>query len=642
MDGPMHMWNSNTGGYHRTPVTVITVLLGAVEQTVAQVLTASPGLVLQRRCADVSELLGAAQSGAGMVAVIGCEVRGFDRALMEALRRESVHVVAVNDPNDQYSLQRISALGITHCVRAEDIVEQLPELVLRLVAPTRASLHLESIVESPAEDQRLPRAENSTSMDGKQDPKPPLHQMVDQRDEKNTIAAEETVSRSLIAQLRASIAETEEELFDSFRSQENAPTEITHDSFRPPADEFLEVLGASVGLWGAQDRLAPELEVSSDSPSIAQMRELVDALAAKESESGSTRPIEDPDSSASKQLESSSLGEIPLVEHTFSRDESFLGGDGPRGKVVVVWSPHGAPGRSTIAAALAFSLGSPERSNDSELVSKLPWFKRGTSGRDDVFSTHLESRPTTLLVDADTYAPSQAQALGLLDESSGLAQACRAANQGLLSTHTLAQSVQVVAPNVHLLTGIPRPERWTELSSHALQAVFTQAREDYPWTIVDCAPPLEFDEILSYESRAPQRNSATRTALESADLVVIVGKSDPVSIKRLVGAISEHAEGPASHTPSMVVVNQAPTRVSGKNRRLQVSKALKRFANVDEPFFVGYEPEAALGSLELGQALNESKNRSEFAHSIQMLSNVISAGFVEANSPITGNTAHRG
>jgi hypothetical protein len=73
-----------------------------------------------------------------------------------------------------------------------------------------------------------------------------------------------------------------------------------------------------------------------------------------------------------------------------------------RGRIVAVWGPTGAPGRTTVALTLAGELAA-----------------LGVQ---------------TLLVDADTYGPSVAQALGLLDESGGIAGAMRSANGVWMST----------------------------------------------------------------------------------------------------------------------------------------------------------------------------------------------------------------
>ena len=64
-----------------------------------------------------------------------------------------------------------------------------------------------------------------------------------------------------------------------------------------------------------------------------------------------------------------------------------------RGRLVAIWGPVGAPGRSTLAVNLAA----------------------------EAAAAGIE----TVLVDADTYGPSQSQLLGVLDESPGLVAAAR-------------------------------------------------------------------------------------------------------------------------------------------------------------------------------------------------------------------------
>ena len=72
----------------------------------------------------------------------------------------------------------------------------------------------------------------------------------------------------------------------------------------------------------------------------------------------------------------------------------------PTGRVIAVWGPTGAPGRSTVATGIAVEAA----------AAGVP----------------------TLLVDADVYGGVLASAFGLLDESPGLAGACRQAANGRL------------------------------------------------------------------------------------------------------------------------------------------------------------------------------------------------------------------
>ncbi len=125
-----------------------------------------------------------------------------------------------------------------------------------------------------------------------------------------------------------------------------------------------------------------------------------------------------------------------------------------------------------------------------------------------------------LLVDADSYGASIAAMLGLLDEAAGLAQACRLADQGLLDGEALLRvAVPVVTKTgtFHVLTGITRADRWTELRAAALSLVLARARQVAEVIVIDTGFCLESDEELSFDTMAPRRNAATLRSLELAD-----------------------------------------------------------------------------------------------------------------------------
>lgn len=141
------------------------------------------------------------------------------------------------------------------------------------------------------------------------------------------------------------------------------------------------------------------------------------------------------------------------------------------GRLVAIWGPTGAPGRTTVAVTLASelaALGSP-----------------------------------TMLLDADVYGGVVAQVLGLLDESAGLAAAARLANGGLLDVPALAELARQVAPSLRVLSGIARADRWPELRPAAVEIVLDLARSLAVTTVVDCGFCLEQDEELAYDTAAP-------------------------------------------------------------------------------------------------------------------------------------------
>ena len=249
------------------------------------------------------------------------------------------------------------------------------------------------------------------------------------------------------------------------------------------------------------------------------------------------------------------------------RDESA-----GRGRIVAVWGPTGAPGRTTVAVNLAAELAG-----------------RGAA---------------TLLVDADTYGGAVAQVVGLLDEAPGLAAAARAAAQGTLDVRVLARLTPVVADHLRVLTGIARADRWPELPASALEPVWTVARRLVPWTVVDTGFCLEQDEELSYDTRAPQRNAATLSALGTADVLVVVGSGDPVGLARLVRGLSELAEL-GLDASQVVVVNRVRASAAGPRPEAAVHDALARYAGVLGVLTLPEDRAAADGALLGGRTLRE-------------------------------------
>lgn len=243
------------------------------------------------------------------------------------------------------------------------------------------------------------------------------------------------------------------------------------------------------------------------------------------------------------------------------------------GKVVAVWGPTGAPGRTTLAVNLA---------------AEVAALGRGA-----------------LLVDADTYGGSVAQVLGLLDEAPGIAAATRAAGHGGLDTAALARLAPVVGPNLRVLSGVARPDRWPELAAAALDALWDVARSLADWTVVDTGFCLERDEALSYDTRAPQRNAATLSALGAADAVVAVGAGDPVGVARLVRGLGElDALGLAASR--LVVVNRVRSSAAGRDAPRAVREALARYAGIADAFVVPDDRAACDAALLDGRTLREA------------------------------------
>ena len=268
--------------------------------------------------------------------------------------------------------------------------------------------------------------------------------------------------------------------------------------------------------------------------------------------------------------------------------------EGPRdGRIVAVWGPPGGPGRTTVAINMAAELAAA-----------------GTS---------------VLLVDADTYGASIGASLGLLDESSGLAQACRIADQGGFGSAALARiavSVAIKGGRLRVLTGITRPDRWPELRPAALGQVLEAARSLVDVTVVDCGFCLEADEELSFDTLAPRRNGAALRSLAAADSVIAVGGADPIGVPRMVKALSELADAVPTAAPR-VVFNKVRAAAVGRAPENQLREAWERFgpsAAISD--FLPMDHAAADQALLAGTALLETAPASPLRLAIAGLAEV--------------------
>lgn len=260
------------------------------------------------------------------------------------------------------------------------------------------------------------------------------------------------------------------------------------------------------------------------------------------------------------------------------------------GSVLAVWGPTGAPGRTTVAVGLA-----------SELAAA--------------------GKPV-LLLDADVYGGVVAQVLGLLDESPGLAAACRSANNGSLDVPALSALARTVTPTLRVLTGIARADRWPELRPASLEVVLAMARSLAAVTVVDCGFALEQDEELAYDTSAPRRNGATLTVLEQADTVVAVGSADPVGLQRLVRGLAELKEAVPGVTPRVVINRLRGSAVPG-DPAAEVRRALSRYAGVEDLHVVPHDVAAVDGALVGGRTLLEAAPESPVRRALRDLAGAL-------------------
>lgn len=226
---------------------------------------------------------------------------------------------------------------------------------------------------------------------------------------------------------------------------------------------------------------------------------------------------------------------------------------GPRathGRIWAVWGPPGAPGRTTVALGVAEALA-----------------ERGRR---------------VCLVDADTYAPSIALALGLVESTSGLASACRLAEAGTLTPAGLCLLTMAPGSTVGrrgewcVLGGLQATSRWPDLRPAALERVWQVARSAFDVTVVDVGACLEHDDGPTAFAR--QRNAAALSALATADDVIAVADGSALGAARLVAA---WAQLPDPRPRTTLVRNRAARNDAGW--RAAVASRIPTVSVVDVP-----------------------------------------------------------
>jgi MinD-like ATPase involved in chromosome partitioning or flagellar assembly len=231
-------------------------------------------------------------------------------------------------------------------------------------------------------------------------------------------------------------------------------------------------------------------------------------------------------------------GALPIDDE--SRDTT-TGVDAQRGKLVVVWGPHGAPGRSTVALGLAESCAA--------------------------------SGYRTCLVDADTISPSLALLIGMTEDVSGLLVAARYAEQGVLDARSLGAACRALSESLWVLSGIGSADRWSQARPSALDLIWAECTRHFDRVIVDVGGLLRTEEVDDpFNGLGLRRDCAAVGALQVCDSVVAVTRPDVVGLARLVEDLPD-VLALTSHLRVDVVVNQVSRRSRG------VESNVKRLIN---------------------------------------------------------------
>ncbi|WP_271986097.1 MinD/ParA family ATP-binding protein [Pseudoclavibacter terrae] len=257
-----------------------------------------------------------------------------------------------------------------------------------------------------------------------------------------------------------------------------------------------------------------------------------------------------------------------------------------RGTVLAVWGPHGAPGASTVAAAVA--------------------------------SKAAEMGQRVLLVDADSYGGSLAAMLGITDEAPGFAAACRLAGAARL---TVAEVERIAVPRsfgrggLLVLTGIANPARWPELARDRVATVLEKCREVADLVVVDVGFSLESDDEIASDAFSPRRSAATLTTLTAADRVLAVADGQAVGLQRFLRARANLVDL-VGDTPTDIIVNRVRADAVGLGAAGQIRHVLSRFAGLEAQALIPLDQSACDRALLAGEPVSYASPRSAFARAI--------------------------
>lgn len=257
------------------------------------------------------------------------------------------------------------------------------------------------------------------------------------------------------------------------------------------------------------------------------------------------------------------------------------------GKIIAVWGTHGAPGRSTLALALA---------------------------------AYLNEQGSTILVDCDINAPAQVQLLGLPEDSSGLASAARLATHGELDSTRLVQTLLSAKADLQVLTGLGRSGRWRELPVASMNKVWEVCRHTAEYTVVDLSGGLEEERVEDF-AMEPDHDAVAAALLEQADLTLIVGAADPVGIRRLIQLLNSNRQAVGGR--SQVVVNRVRSSTAGADPNTAIGSVLARYTSASDIVYVPADYRLFDKALMQAQPVAVVESRSAAAKSIAKLAKLV-------------------
>lgn len=169
------------------------------------------------------------------------------------------------------------------------------------------------------------------------------------------------------------------------------------------------------------------------------------------------------------------------------------------GRLIAVWGPKGAPGRTTIAIEVAYALA-------------------GTAD-------------PTVLIDADPYGGDALQLMGVVEELPTILWAASTATSDEGRRDLFANLRRIGGHGLFLVPGLPRAELWPEVSEYGYAELIKLLAAEARFLVADVGFCLEDQSSLG----APVgRNAMALATLDRADHVLAICRADVVGVKNFI------------------------------------------------------------------------------------------------------------
>ena len=247
------------------------------------------------------------------------------------------------------------------------------------------------------------------------------------------------------------------------------------------------------------------------------------------------------------------------------------------GRVIAVWGPKGAPGRTTIAIELSHALA--------------------------------ETAEGTVLMDADPYGGDVLQMLGVVEELPTVVWAAAAAASADGRSDFIANLRRVGRHGPLLVPGLPRADLWPEVSDYGYAELIKLLAAQTRFLVVDIG--------FCFESQGSfggpdGRNGMALATLERADRVIAVCRGDVVGIKNFIWSFESLRDHVDEERVSIVL-----NRVRGEGREL--GELLFRHTGVRPTVLIPDLPTDCSKAVEQGKAIHEVRPASDLCSQTRLL-----------------------